>query len=398
LAEPIKIILKSGKEQSLKRLHPWVFSGAIKKILGRPEEGDIVTVWSNKDEYLGTGHYQGGSIAVRMLSGTATVVDQDFWDRRIQQAVSYRDRIGLTNNRETNVFRIINAEGDRLPGLIADYYNGTVVLQFHSAGMRRVTEQIVKALQGAMPGMITAVYIKSEGTLPHMAGKSLPDGYLYKEQEQKPVMEYGNTFLVDCESGQKTGFYIDQRENRKVVEEHSSGREVLNLFGYTGAFSVYALRGGALRVDTVDSSERAIKMAEQNVLLNGYSDAMHRAIEADAFDYLEDIRDKYDLIIIDPPAFAKHQQALNNALQGYKRINAKAIEQIRPGGILVTFSCSQAVSRENFRKSVFAAAAGTGRAVRIIRQLHQPPDHPVSIYHPEGEYLKGLVLYVGDRL
>jgi 23S rRNA (cytosine1962-C5)-methyltransferase len=392
----IKIILKSGKDQSLKRLHPWVFSGAIKKILGNPEEGDAVSVYSNRDEYLGVGHYQKGTIAVRMLSATETKLDQEFWNRRIQQAVSYRRHAGLIGNRETNVFRIINAEGDQLPGLIADYYNGTVVIQFHSAGMYRVTDQIVTALQGSLQGMITAVYIKTEGTLPDRTGAIKGNGYLYKERDQQPVMEYGNTFLVDCESGQKTGFYIDQRENRKLVEGYSSGREVLNLFGYTGGFSVYALRGGALRADTVDSSARAVQMAEQNALLNGYSDKVHHAVEADAFDYMEEIRDRYDLIIIDPPAFAKHQHALNNALQGYKRINAKAIEQIRPGGIIFTFSCSQAVSRENFRKSVFAAAAGTGRMVRIIRQLYQPPDHPVSIYHPEGEYLKGLVLYVGD--
>ena len=396
MSEPVKIILKSGKDQSLKRLHPWIFSGAIKKILGRPEQGDVVTVYSNRDECLGIGHYQTGSIAVRMLSGTDTKLDQNFWNRRIRNAVNFRRQSGLVENRETNVFRIVNAEGDQLPGLIADYYNGTVVLQFHSAGMYRALENIVLALKECLPDRITAIYVKTEGTLPGRTGEEKGNGFLFKEKDQLPVLEYGNTFIVDIENGQKTGFYIDQRENRKLVETYSSGREVLNLFGYTGGFSVYALRGGALRADTVDSSARAIQIAGQNVLLNGYPAEAHNAIEADAFEYMEGISNKYDLIIIDPPAFAKHQQALNNALQGYKRINAKAIEQIRPVGLIFTFSCSQAVSRENFRKSVFAAAANTGRMVRIIRHLYQPPDHPVSMYHPEGEYLKGLVLYVGD--
>lgn len=365
-------------------------------ISGEPEEGETVAVYSNRNECLGVGHYQKGSIAVRMLAGTQTILDQDFWNRRIQQAVSYRKQTGLIGNPETNVFRLVNGEGDYLPGLIADYYNGTVVIQCHSAGMYRAMDMIAEALQHSLPGMITAIYNKSEGTLPARPGIKPENGYLFKEMDQQPVREYGNTFLVDCVKGQKTGFYIDQRENRKIVEEYARGRMVLNLFGYTGAFSVYALRGGAVKADTVDSSSRAIEMARQNILLNGYPEDVHGSVVADVFDYMQGIRDRYNLIILDPPAFAKHQQALNNALQGYKRMNAKAIEQIRQGGILFTFSCSQAVSKEDFRKSLFAAAASTGRTVRIVRQLHQPADHPVSMYHPEGEYLKGFVLYVDD--
>lgn len=394
MKEKIKIILKSGKEQALKRFHPWVFSGAIKKMSGTPAEGEVVGVYSNKDEFLGTGHYQGGSIAIRMLSAMETDPDQEFWTARIRQAVQYRKSIGLIDHPETNVFRLINAEGDRLPGLIIDYYKGTAVLQFHSIGMYRVMDMIITALQEALPEKISAIYNKSAGTLPSRDGQRIENAYVFGEQGQQPVMEYGNSFEVNCETGQKTGFFIDQRENRKMVELQSSGREVLNLFGYTGGFSVYALKGGAARVDTVDSSSVAIELAEKNVGLNNFEPGRHHAIVADAFEYLKDIRDKYDLIILDPPAFAKHQQALNNALQGYKRINARAIDQIRPGGLIFTFSCSQAVSKENFRKSVFAAAANTGRSVKILHQLHQPADHPVSIYHPEGEYLKGLVLYV----
>ena len=396
MPESVKIILKSGKDLSLKRYHPWVFSGAIKKIHGYPAEGGVVKVYSNKDEFLGTGHYQSGSIAVRIISWSEKDPEGDFWKVSIEQALEYRREIGLLDNPDTNVFRLINAEGDGLPGLIADYYNGTVVLQFHSMGMYLVRDRIAAAIKELLGDSLVAVFDKSEGTLPGKTAEKPANNYLIGGKQVLEVREYGNTFRIDAEKGQKTGFYIDQREHRKLVEKYSENRMVLNLFGYTGAFSVYALRGGARGVDTVDSSAAAIDAAGENIRLNGLPDNKHNPIVSDAFDYLREIKNKYDLIVLDPPAFAKHHQVLGNALQGYKRLNAMAIGQIRTGGILFTFSCSQAVSKENFRKTVFAAAAGTGRKVRILQQLHQPPDHPVSIYHPEGEYLKGLVLHVGD--
>ncbi len=390
----VKIILKSGKDQSLRRYHPWVFSGAIKKILGHPAEGVVVKVYSNKDEFLGTGHYQSGSIAVRIISWSDKDPDGDFWNGIVQQAYNYRREIGLLDNPQTNVFRLINAEGDGLPGLIADYYNGTVVLQFHSMGMYMERERITQAIQEILGESLVAVYDKSEGTLPGKTAEKPANSYLIGDRQAVQVMEYGNSFRINVEKGQKTGFFIDQRENRKLVERYSGNRMILNLFGYTGGFSVYALRGGAQGVDTVDSSAAAIDLAVENISLNGFPDEKHNPVISDAFDYLRDVNNKYELIVLDPPAFAKHQHVLANALQGYKRLNALAIDRIKAGGLLFTFSCSQAVSKENFRKSVFAAAAGTGRKVRILHQLHQPPDHPVSIYHPEGEYMKGLVLHV----
>jgi len=396
MSDGVKIILKSGKDQSPRRYHPWVFSGAIKKILGHPAEGALVKVYSNKDEFLGAGHYQSGSIAVRIISWTDEEPDGDFWKGTIQQAYEYRREIGLLDNPETNVFRLINAEGDGLPGLIADYYNGTVVMQFHSMGMYLERERIAQIIKELLGDKLVAVYNKSEGTLPGKAGEKPANNYLIGEKQAVEVMEYGNSFRINVEKGQKTGFFIDQRENRKLVECYSDSRMVLNLFGYTGGFSVYALKGGATGVDTVDSSASAIDAAGENISINGFSDEKHNPVVSDAFDYLRDVKGKYGLIVLDPPAFAKHQHALPNALQGYKRLNALAIDRIQSGGILFTFSCSQAVSKDNFRKSVFAAAAGTGRKVRILHQLHQPHDHPVSIYHPEGEYLKGLVLHVSD--
>jgi len=396
MPESVKIILKSGKDISLRRYHPWVFSGAIKKIHGHPSEGGVVKVYSNKDEFLGTGHYQSGSIAVRIISWSDRDLEDDFWQGSIHQAIEYRREIGLLDNPDTNVFRLINAEGDGLPGLIADYYNGTVVLQFHSMGMYRERVRIVQSIQELLGDSLLAVFDKSEGTLPGKAAEKPANNYLIGGKQVLEVREYGNTFRIDAEKGQKTGFFIDQRENRKLVEQYYEKRMLLNLFGYTGGFSVYGLRGGAREVDTVDSSAAAIDAAGENIRLNGLPDEKHNPIVSDAFDYLRDVKNKYDLIVLDPPAFAKHHQVLSNALQGYKRLNAMAIGQIRSGGILFTFSCSQAVSKDNFRKTVFAAAAGTGRKVRILHQLHQPPDHPVSIYHPEGEYLKGLVLHVGD--
>lgn len=393
MSDRIKITLKSGKEQSVKRLHPWIFSGAIKKIYGNPAEGDPVDVFDNKDNFLAVGHYAPGSIAIRVLSFEQTEPDYNFFRKQIQSAINYRKSTGLIGNPDLNVFRLIHGEGDGLPGLIVDYYNGLAVIQFHSIGFHRVRKEISSILVELMKDQITAIYDKSEGTLPHMADIKSTNEFLYGNSGPATVTEYGYKFRIDWAAGQKTGFFIDQRENRKLVESFSKGRNVLNMFGYTGGFSVYAMKNAGL-VHTVDSSYGAIELAKENVRLNFGEDNRHEAIKTDAFTFLEDIRDKYDLIILDPPAFAKHGNVLANALQGYKRLNMKAIEQIRPGGIIFTFSCSQVVSRENFRKSVFAAAANTGRKVRILHQMSQPPDHPVNIYHPESEYLKGLVLHV----
>lgn len=391
--QPPKIVLKSGKDQSARRFHPWIFSGAIKKIYGNPAEGDIVDVYDNKDIFLATGHYQPGSIAVRILSFENLNPDAGFFRKKIEAAINFRKSIGLMDNPLTNVFRLVNAEGDGLPGLIIDYYNGLAVMQTHSVGFYRIRNEISEILTDLMDGRITAVYDKSGLTIPYMAGINAADGFLFGNSDPVIVSENGFRFRIDWVTGQKTGFFIDQRENRQLLGEYSVGRSVLNMFGYTGGFSVYAMKNASL-VHTVDSSAGAIDMAEENIRLNYGDDTRHRSFKVDAFDFLDDIMDRYDLIILDPPAFAKHNNALSNALQGYKRLNMKAIAQVKPGGVIFTFSCSQVVSRENFRKSVFAAAANTGRSVRILHQMTQPPDHPVNIYHPEGEYLKGLVLYV----
>jgi len=390
----IKIILKPGKEQSVKRLHPWIFSGAIKRIEGTPKEGDIAEVFSNDHEYLATGHYQIGSIAIRLFSFQQVIPDFQFWRDKIQAAWNLRKALSLTDNPDTNVYRLVNGEGDGLPGLIIDYYNGTAVIQMHSVGMYYLRSQITAVLQEIYQPSRLTVYDKSENTIPGKAGLNAKNEFLAGDQAVAEVVENGNKFRIDVVTGQKTGFFIDQRDNRKLLLDYVRGKDVLNMFCYTGGFSVYALKGGASSVHSVDSSAQAIDLTEKNVFLNFGSGNRHQAFSDDAFGFLNSIQDSYDVIILDPPAFAKRQDALNNALQGYKRINIKAFEQIRSGGILFTFSCSQVVTRENFRKSVFAAAANTGRHVRILHQLVQPPDHPVSIYHPEGEYLKGLVLYV----
>ena len=391
--ERIKIVLKSGKEQSVRRFHPWVFSGAIKKMYGDPAEGDLVDIFDNKDNFLATGHYQPSSIAVRILSFENINADIDFFRSRIRNAISYRKSIGIIGNSELNVYRLIHGEGDGLPGLIVDYYNGVAVMQMHSVGFYRIRKEIAAVLIELLKDDIVSVYDKSEGTLPHMSGIKAPNEYLYGNSEPVTVTENGYKFLIDWTTGQKTGFFIDQRDNRKLLGRFSSGRDVLNMFGYTGGFSVYAMKNAA-SVHTVDSSFSAIELAKENIRLNYGDDKRHEAFQVDAFEYLNDIKNKYDLIILDPPAFAKHNNVLSNALQGYKRLNMKAIEQVRSGGIIFTFSCSQVVTKENFRKSVFAAAANTGRNVRILYQMSQPPDHPVNIYHPESEYLKGLVIYV----
>lgn len=393
MTTPAKITLKSGKDQSLRRYHPWVFSGAIKKISGEPAEGDVVDIYDNKDEFLAVGHYQPGSIAVRILSFQKVNPDKEFFRKRIKSAIDYRVSLGLLDDDSTNVFRLVHAEGDNLPGLIIDFYNGVAVMQMHSVGMYRIRNDIAEILSELQGIKIRAVYDKSESTIPFMSGIKGVNGFLVGDSGRVIVSEYDRKFIIDWTTGQKTGFFIDQRENRKLLAEFTEGRDVLNMFGYTGGFSVYAMKN-ARSVDTVDSSASAIELADENIKLNFGEETRHRSFKVDAFEYLLDIKDKYDLIILDPPAFAKHNDVLSNALQGYKRLNMKAIEQIRPGGIIFTFSCSQVVSKENFRKSVFAAAANTGRNVRILHQLSQPPDHPVNIYHPESEYLKGLVIYV----
>jgi len=400
MREAVKIVLKSGKDQSPKRYHPWIFSGAIKKTYGEPAEGDIVHVFSNKDEFLGAGHYQDASIAVRILSFREEEIGESFFRTRIQDAANARTGLGLLGSEDTNVFRLVNAEGDGLPGLIIDYYNGTAIMQFHSIGMHRSRDLFVQALKEVMGERLNTIYDKSASTLPARYASKFENEYLFegqselKERGRTEVSEHGNRFFIDWERGQKTGFYIDQRENRNLLSGYAQGKKVLNLFGYTGGFSVYARRGGAELVHTVDSSVHAIELAERNMKLNFGEDTRHKGIPSDAFKYLESPEEDYDIVVLDPPAFAKHHNVVHNALQGYKKLNARALDMIRPGGILFTFSCSQAVSKENFRKSVFVASANTGRRIRILHQLAQPADHPVSIYHPEGDYLKGLVLQV----
>jgi 23S rRNA (cytosine1962-C5)-methyltransferase len=389
----VKIMLKSGKDQAVHRYHPWIFSGAIKKICGNPSEGDIVNIYDNKDNFLAVGHYQPGSIAVRILAFEEIEPDIKFFSKRIKSALEFRRSIGLIDNQDINVFRLINAEGDDLPGLIADFYNGVIVMQMHSIGMYRIRKDIALIISELMGDHVSAIYDKSESTIPFKSGVVGINEFLYGNSAPVIVTENGFRFKIDWITGQKTGFFIDQRENRKLLSNFTKGRSVLNMFGYTGGFSVYAMKDARL-VHSVDSSASATELADENVRLNFGDDSRHRSFQVDAFEFLNDIKDKYDLIILDPPAFAKHNNVLANALQGYKRLNMKAIEQIKPGGIIFTFSCSQVVTRENFRKSVFAAAANTRRKVKILHQMSQPPDHPVNIYHPESEYLKGLVLYV----
>lgn len=390
-----QIILKPGKEQSLKRFHPWIFSGAIKQKPGNLKEGEVVKVLSSAGEFLSIGHYQIGSIAVRILTFSDVPIDHIFWKKNIESAWQLRKNMGIAGNQQSNVFRLIHAEGDGMPGLVVDYYNGFAVLQAHSIGMYLQRNEIVHALKNVLGDELNAVYDKSSKTQPFKAGIDAADSYLLGEGTINPeVMENGLRFFVDFEEGQKTGFFIDQRENRKLVQELSAGRDVLNMFCYTGGFSFAAMRGGANSVHSVDSSAKAIELTKRNVELNFPGDLRHQAFTTDAFSFLKDIKDKYDLIILDPPAFAKHRDALPQALQGYKRLNTRAFEQIRSGGLIFTFSCSQIVPRDKFREAVFTAAAISGRSVRILYQLSQPNDHPINIYHPEGEYLKGLVLYV----
>lgn len=395
----IRITLKKHREESLLRFHPWVFSGAIAEIGGSPAEGDLVGVYSAEGKFLACGHYQIGSIAVRVLSFTTDKLGDDFWYDMIARAYEVRAAVGLADSETTNCYRLVHGEGDNLPGLIVDYYDGVCVLQAHSVGMFRVKKQICNALVKLYGDRLKAVYDKSSGTAPFKAGLDLVDGYLYRKdgyvQDSESVLENGHKFIVDWTEGQKTGFFLDQRENRALVGRYSKGRNVLNLFCYTGGFSIYALASGAIHVDSVDSSSKAMALVEKNVALNGFDSKTHTGYCADAIDFLRDApEDKYDLMIVDPPAFAKHRGALNNALRAYQRLNAAAIAKVAPGGLVFTFSCSQVVDKESFALAVFSAAASVGRSVRIIDRLNQPADHSVSIYHPEGEYLKGLLLYV----
>ena len=395
-----QIYLRRGKEESLLRRHPWIFSGAIDYIKAEEEseiaEGALVEVFDHKGAFIARGHYQIGSIAVRVLSFEREEIDQAWWNRRLRVALDVRRTLALTDDPSTTCYRLVHGEGDSLPGLVVDIYGSTAVVQCHSVGMYRSRQQIAGAIRAAYGDRITAIYDKSSQTLPFKADLGAVDGYLWgtSDHASQVVLENGEKFWVNWEKGQKTGFFLDQRENRELVKRYARGRTVLNTFCYTGGFSVYALSGGAREVCSVDSSERAVALATENMRLNFGPDAPHSEVAADAVEYLRDIGDRYDLIILDPPAFAKHHKVLGNAMQGYKRLNARALSQIRPGGILFTFSCSQAVSKELFRTTVFSAAAIAGRRVRLLHQLTQPADHPINIYHPEGEYLKGLVLYV----
>ena len=390
-----KVFLKPGKEESLKRFHPWVFSGAIARVEGEPEEGEVVDVYTSKKEFIACGHFQIGSIAVRVLSFRQEPIDHAFWVRRLQVAKDLRCALGVLGNPQNNTYRLVHGEGDNLPGLIIDVYDHTAVMQAHSAGMHLDRMAVAEALEEVMGDVIQHIYYKSETTLPFKADLlATENGFLKGGSPENVAMENGLKFHVDWLKGQKTGFFVDQRENRALLERYAKDRNVLNMFCYTGGFSFYAMRGGANLVHSVDSSAKAIDLTNENVSLNFPGDTRHQAFAEDAFKFLDRMGDQYDLIILDPPAFAKHRDALRNALCGYTKLNAKAFEKIRPGGILFTFSCSQVVNKQDFRNAVFTAAAQSGRSVRILHQLTQPGDHPVNIYHPEGEYLKGLVLYV----
>ena len=401
----IKIVLKRGREESLLRFHPWVFSGAIAEIQGNPSEGDLVAVHASDGSLLAYGHYQIGSIAVRVLSFDDSALRPDFWEDRLSKALQVRVACGLHSSASTstaagtNCYRLVHGEGDNLPGLIIDYYDGVCVMQAHSVGMFRAKKKISEALQKVYGTGLKAVYDKSSGTAPFTAGLELVDGYMFRREDfsddEQVVLENGHKFIVNWTEGQKTGFFLDQRENRALVGSLAKGRNVLNLFCYTGGFSIYALASGASHVDSVDSSRKAMMMVDRNVELNGFDPSRHTSLCCDAIDYLRDVpAGKYDLMIVDPPAFAKHRGALKNALRAYQRLNAAAISKVAPGGFVFTYSCSQVVDKESFALAVFSAAAQCGRSVRILDRLNQPCDHSVNIYHPEGEYLKGLLLYV----
>ncbi|MCX6267621.1 MAG: class I SAM-dependent rRNA methyltransferase [Bacteroidetes bacterium] len=407
-----KIILKPGKEAAVKRFHPWIFSGAIEKIEGAPREGDIIEVLSARKEFLAMGHYLPGSIAVKIFSFQEREVNDSFWKAKLKAAYQLRNRMGLIGGTVANAYRLVFSEGDMLPGLIIDYYNGVAVIQAHSIGMHRLLPVFTEAMQELYGEKLTAVYDKSSETmeksklitrnsklflkkptdLPQTAPVS--DHFIFGSSGPVEILETGHRFLVDFEHGQKTGFFLDQRGNRMFAQFYAKGRTVLNAFCYSGAFSVYALKGGATRVHSIDSSKQAIEWTAQNITLNGCDETKHRSEVADVKRFLVETPEKYDMIILDPPAFAKTHHVTNNALHAYVHINAEAMKRMKPGGILFTFSCSQPISREMFRSAIQSAAIETGRQVRILHQLSQGPDHPVDICHPEGEYLKGLILMV----
>ena len=389
-----QIFLKRGKEESLKRFHPWIFSGAIHHMDEGIEEGDTVRVITAAGEFIAVGHYQIGSIAVRVLSFEDIEINTDFWCERLQSALDVRIGVGIADSPTNNTYRLVHGEGDYLPGLVIDCYGSTAVMQAHSVGMHVCRNEICQALVQVMGDRIANVYYKSETTLPYKADLHQENGFLVGGDASNVAMENRLKFHIDWLRGQKTGFFVDQRENRSLLEQYAKGKSVLNMFCYTGGFSVYAMRGDAKQVHSVDSSAKAIELTNDNVALNFPGDARHEAFCEDAFKYLDEHDQQYDLIVLDPPAFAKHRAALRNALKGYTRLNVKGLQRIKKGGILFTFSCSQVVTKDNFRNAVFTAAAQVGRKVRILHQLHQPADHPINIYHPEGEYLKGLVLYV----
>ncbi len=386
--------LRPGKEKSLQRKHPWVFSGALQQLPTQLEEGSPVEILDAAGNYVATGHYQVGSISVRLCSFERRALDNSFWRERLDRAIAMRRALGLLGSDHTNMLRLVHGEGDGFPGLIIDYYAGVAVVQCHSVGFFRIRELIASLLVDLLGKDLIAVYDKSAHTVPFKAPVDPQDGFLHGECPEVTGLEYGHRFQVNVVEGQKTGFFLDQRENRRLLGEYARGKRVLNTFSYSGGFSVYGLRAGAELVHSVDSSQSAVALANTNAALNN-GEARHEGIVADVFKFLQDMDDRYDLIVLDPPAFAKHQKVLDQALRGYRTINHKAMQRIRPGGLLFTFSCSQVVSVQDFRTTVFSAAAMSGREVKVLHQLHQPQDHPVSLFHPEGEYLKGFVLWVG---
>lgn len=389
-----KLYLKRGKEESLRRFHPWVFSGAVASVDDGVSEGDIVDVYTSSGEFIAVGMYQIGSIVVRVLSFRQISIDREFWIGRLQSAWTVRKALGLVDRPSNNTFRLIHGEGDNLPGLVIDCYGDTAVMQAHCVGMHVMRHEICEALMEVSGGVLQNVFYKSETTLPYKADVEHENGFIAGQMNGDVALENGLRFHIDWLKGQKTGFFIDQRDNRSLLESYSRGRSVLNMFCYTGGFSVYAMRGGARLVHSVDSSSKAVELTDRNVSMNFPDDDRHKSYCEDAFKFLDANDKMYDLIILDPPAFAKHRAALHNALKGYTRLNVKGLQKIKPGGILFTFSCSQIVTKDHFRNAVFTAAVQANRKVRILHQLHQPVDHPINIYHPEGEYLKGLVLYV----
>lgn len=391
-----KVTLKPAKDKSIKRFHPWIFSGAIKTMDSGCKDGEIVNIYSNKGKFLGTGHYQDGSISIRVFEFTEQEINFNYWKNKLQNAYKLREKIGLVEATNTNIYRLVHAEGDELPGLIIDFYNGTAVIQCHSIGMWLLKDIFSQLLQSIIPEL-KAIYDKSAETLPskHVEEHQIENQFLWGEKNAIfEGKEYDNQFSINWITGQKTGFFIDQRENRKLLGDLSKNKKILNTFCYSGGFSIYALNNGAKEVHSLDSSKKAIDLLENNIALIKDYQNNHKSIVADAMDYIKNVDADYDIIILDPPAFAKHMNARHKAIQGYKRLNARAIEQIKPGGIIFTFSCSQVIGKELFRNTILSAGINAGRKIKILHQLHQPADHPVNIFHPESEYLKGLVIQV----